>query len=293
MYSVTVIGPSSKLQFPETHRHTSRSWQNCMTPTWEKAEPFTSLIITFLMEIGNNWLINYNRVLINSPQETTNALTWIKDLMCFAMALSSSTLAKLASTSTPPHPIHLIHHHCPWLQNLWSLLLLLLICNVDVVGKSVGLGKLTRLFFHNLENLQFRCDLSFVLYEMVQTYPVVTVCHDGLVMCIHTTRIRDVVLKCLEITRAEWIADPVLHYIPKPLREVNHGVNQHLSMKKGCLFVLYVLFVLFVMLRSPKPHAGDIEFFSSIVNEITQKMVLEGKISWVTSSHLGQWHRLH
>jgi hypothetical protein len=27
--------------------------------------------------------------------------------MCFAMALSSSTLAKLASTSTPPHPIHL------------------------------------------------------------------------------------------------------------------------------------------------------------------------------------------
>ncbi len=146
------------------------------------------------MEIGNSWLINYNRVLIpNSPQETTNALTFINDLMC--LALSLSTLAKLASTSTPPHPIHLIHHHCPWLQNLWSLLLLLLICNVDVVGKSVGLGKLTRLFFHNLENLQFRCDLSFVLYEMVQTYPVVTVCHDGLVMCIHTTRITDVVLK--------------------------------------------------------------------------------------------------
>ncbi len=206
--------------------------------------------------------------------------------MC--LALSLSTLAKLAST--PPHPTHLIHHHCHWLQNLWSLLLLLLICNVDVVGKSLGLGKLTRLFFHNLENLQFSCDLPFLLYEMVQTYQVVTVCHDGLVMCIHTMRIRDVVMKCLEITRAEWIADPVLHYIPKPLREVNHGVNQHLSMKKGCLFVL---FVLFVMLRSPKPHAGDIEFFSSIVNEITQKMVLGGKISWVTSSHLGQWHRLH
>ncbi len=90
-----------------------------MTPTWEKAEQFTSLIITLLMEIRNNWMINYNRVLIpNSPQETTNALTWINDLMC--LALSLSTLAKLASTSTPPHPTQLIHHHCPWLQNLWK-----------------------------------------------------------------------------------------------------------------------------------------------------------------------------
>ncbi len=67
--------------------------------------------------------------------------------------------------------------------------------------------------------------------------------------------------------------------------------------EEGCLFVLYVLFVLFVMLRSPKPHAGDIEFFSSFVIGISMKLdkkiVLEGKISWVTSSHLGQWHRLH
>jgi hypothetical protein len=60
-----------------------------------------------------------------------------------------------------------------------------------------------------------------------------------------------------------------LHYIAKPLREENYGVNQHLSMKKGCLFVLYVLFVMF---RSPKPHAGDIEFFSSFVIGISMKL---------------------
>ncbi len=46
-------------------------------------------------------------------------------------------------------------------------------------------------------------------------------------------------------------------------------MNQHLSMKKGCLFVLYVLFVMF---RSPKPHAGDIEFFSSFVIGISMKL---------------------
>jgi hypothetical protein len=36
--------------------------------------------------------------------------------------------------------------------------------------------------------------------------------------------------------------------------------------EEGCLFVLYVL------LRSPKPHAGDIEFFSSFVIGISMKL---------------------